>query len=344
MQQQMPMSDISTHAFHIHGIDLKVETDISAFARGVAELLAEFPQPASANGNSLAVLVNAVKSGREGKRQGESPVRGKRLYSSSQEDTLDLSTLGIKLDVYQDGQSLMWDFHHHGRLLLDPELGTLEGHLTEPVTLHHQIVASLFFLMPFSRLLASRGLYMIHAAALERRGRGVLIPGVRGVGKSTSSVALLRAGYRCLSDDKPFLRANGNGISLLAFPEKIDITDQTVSFFPELSAAPSALTTGYRKKQFRPEAIYPGSTTQAVRPDLILFPEISRESTSRAEKLSKSKALEAILPHSLLVFDRTISADHFQLLAGLVAGADCYRLAFGRDILNLPALVDSLLR
>lgn len=58
------MSGVSTHAFHIHGIDLKVETDIPAFARGVAELLAEFPQPPGTNGNSLTVRLNAVERGR----------------------------------------------------------------------------------------------------------------------------------------------------------------------------------------------------------------------------------------------------------------------------------------
>jgi hypothetical protein len=142
---------------------------------------------------------------------------------------------------------------------------------------------------------------------------------------------------------KPFLRGNGCGIELRAFPEKIDATDQAVSFFPELCATPIALVSGYRKKQFCPEAIYPGSTADAVRPDLILFPKISGKSASRVERLSKAKALEAILLHSLLVFDRAISVDHFQLLARLITGTDSYRLALGRDILDLPALVDSLL-
>lgn len=58
------MSGVSTHTFHIHGIDLRVEADIPAFARGVAELLGEFPQPASIDGNSLTVRLKAVEMGR----------------------------------------------------------------------------------------------------------------------------------------------------------------------------------------------------------------------------------------------------------------------------------------
>lgn len=337
------MSGFSTYSFHIHGIDLRVETDSPTLARGITELLEEFLRPPDINGNGFTLVCRIVEGNREANRRRECRSRDGRLYSSSRDDTFDLGTLGIKLDIYRDGRFLLWDFHHHGRLLLDPEQGTLEGCLTGPITLHHQLAGSLFFLAPFSRLLAGRGLYMIHAAALERKGCGVLIPGVRGSGKSTSCVALLRAGYRCLSDDKPFLRENGNGIELLAFPEKIDVTDQTISFFPELCATTATLTPGYRKRQFRSEAIYPGSTTNAARPRLILFPTISGESASWVERLPKAKALEAILPHSLLVFDRVISTDHFQLLGHLVAETDCYRLAFGRDILDLPALVDSLL-
>jgi hypothetical protein len=40
---------------------------------------------------------------------------------------------------------------------------------------------------------------------------------------------------------------------------------------------------------------------------------------------------------------REASAHKFDLLARLVEGAECYRLHFGNDVLELPRLVDSLL-
>jgi len=185
---------------------------------------------------------------------------------------------------------------------------------------------------------------MIHAAALERNGRGVMIPGLSGSGKTTCCISLIRAGYRCLSDDKPFLRGNGSRIELLAFPERIDVTERTISFFPELGAAfQGDLTTGHRKKQFHPEALYPGSTAETGQPDLILFPQISGESKSRLEKLSKIRALETLLPHTLVVLDPELSERRFDLLARLVEGAECYTLHFGHDVLDLPRLVDPLL-
>lgn len=54
------------------------------------------------------------------------------------------------------------------------------------------------------RVLAYQGtdfLLAIHGAVLERRGRGLLLPGCSGAGKSTLALALLARGYRLLSDE-----------------------------------------------------------------------------------------------------------------------------------------------
>ena len=339
------MSLSSIQAFDIHGVHVRVETENSALTAGVAELLQQFPRVAPVDARALVLTYRGGARKPDFLARELAPCRGELLFSSSWDNAYDLARLlGIRLEIYrQDGQ-LLWDYHENGCLRLDKSRGMLEGYLAESIDLHPMPLTSFFFLLPLSELLASRGLHMIHAAALEREGRGVLIPGVSGSGKSTSCVSLMRAGYRCLSDDKPFLRSNGNGIELLAFPESIDVTDRTVSFFPELRVAPSQdLKAGYRKKQFRADAIYPDSTTNAVRPALILFPQISGESRSRLEKLSKIRALEAILPHGLLVLDAETSGHQFDLLARLIESAECYRLSFGRDVLELPSLVDALL-
>lgn len=334
----------STQAFDIHGIRLLVETEFPDLAKGVADLLQQFPGMVPDNGEDVRMT---YRSGARSNLQPDSThiPGGELLFSSSWDNAIDLAArLGIHLDIYRQDGCLLFDYHQHGRLLIDQEKGILEGRLFAPIDLHPTPLASFFFLLPLSELLSSRGLYTIHAAALERNGRGVLIPADSGGGKTTCCVSLMRAGYRCLSDDKPFLRDNGHGITLLAFPEKIDVTERTVAFFPELSAAPAgALSQGYRKKQFYPEAIYPGSTAESSRPALILFPHISGESRSRIERLSKARAFEALLPHGLQVLDRDRSARHFDLLARLVEEAECYRLHFGHDVQDLPRVVDPLL-
>jgi hypothetical protein len=51
-----------------------------------------------------------------------------------------------------------------------------------------------------------------------------------------------------------------------------------------------------------------------------------------------------ILPHSLLVYDAAVARREFQALVRLVEQTDCYRLHFGRDVLDLPWLVTPLLK
>lgn len=195
-----------------------------------------------------------------------------------------------------------------------------------------------------TELLKRRGLYTFHATALEHKGQGVLIPGFSGRGKTTSFLSLLRAGYRYLSDDHPFFRVNGTRVEILPYPLKINVTDHTVSFFPELrEAPPSVLHAGVPKRYFHAEDLYPGPLGQPCEPSVILFPEVLDSSHSCLEPLSKKVALEMILPHSLLVYDAEVARREFQALVRLVEQTDCYRLHFGRDVLELPWLVTPLL-
>jgi hypothetical protein len=338
------MNSMTTQTFNVHGIDVQVETDIPALAAGIDGLLRRFSRHPTTDSQPLRFIYERGGKVANPLSHGSSDGGGSLLFSTSWENAFDLAgRLGIDWDVYARDGGLVLDYHRRGRLWLDTAGGRLEGSLAEPLELHHALLSSIFFFFPFAQLLARRGLHVVHAAALERNGRGVLIPGMSGSGKSTCCVSLMRAGYRCLSDDKPFLRRNGSGVELLPFPEMIDVTDQSVAFFPELSRAASDLESGYRKKRFCAETLYPGSAADAVTPSLILFPKISQEPTSRIEALSKALALQALLPHSLLCFDREISARHFDLLARLVETTTCYQLHFGRDILDLPSLVDRLL-
>ena len=152
-------------------------------------------------------------------------------------------------------------------LLIDGARNLVEGYFVRPDAMHPDVCTS-FFHFALSELLKRNGLYTVHATALEYQGRGVLIPGYSGQGKTTSFLSLLRSGFRYLSDDYPLLRDRGTHMELLAFPMKIDVTDRTIEFFPELrNAAPGILQQGIYKKnfsgrgslcRFHREFLYPG--------------------------------------------------------------------------------------
>lgn len=109
---------------------------------------------------------------------------------------------------------------------------------------------------------AVRGWAMLHAAALQTvSGQGVLLMADSGGGKTTTSLALLRAGARLLADDLVVLRAEAGTIHLHGIPEALNLTPKTMDFFPEVAAAAAAqgettvLPNG--KRVLRADAIYP---------------------------------------------------------------------------------------
>jgi hypothetical protein len=228
-------------------------------------------------------------------------------------------------------------------LRIDEEQGRVAGYVVQPEGMHPEVLTSVFHHCALTVLLRRQGLYTMHATALEKHGRGIIIPGASGRGKTTSCIALLRAGYRCLSDDHPLLRVRATGLELLSFPVKIDVTAKTVTFFPELQGAQAPLHQGLFKQYFYAETLYPGCQTDVCDPVLIIFPQIVKAPRSALEPLPKSRAFEEFLPQGLLVLDKEVAKQQFQALSHLIHKATCYRLYFGEDVLELPQLVDPLL-
>lgn len=247
-----------------------------------------------------------------------------------------------KCSLYKMGGQLVADFHEQGRLCIDYSQGRAEGHLIRPDAMHPDI-CTIYFHLALSELLKRTGIYAIHATALERNGHGVLIPGSSGRGKTTCCISLLRGGYRYLSDDHPLIRENESGIELLCFPEKIDVTDRTIEFFPELKKAAGVLGWGIQKRHFYVEEFYPNAIVNACRPSLIIIPDIDNSARSRLVPLPKNRVLEELLLQGLLVFDKEIAGRQFETFCRLVDGVDCYRLSFGGDVIELPRVIDEVL-
>jgi len=101
---------------------------------------------------------------------------------------------------------------------------------------------SWFVYMPMAWYLEHfRGLYLMHASGLDLNGRGVVIGGVGGVGKTTTGVSLLAQGARLVSENLIFhdaerlyscyepIRLDDNSVDILG--ERRDIL--TVARIPE---------------------------------------------------------------------------------------------------------------
>lgn len=327
--------------FSLHGTQVRYVTASSVLAAPVNEFLRHFRQEALHPSIPLTVCFQAVRY------RAEIPLT---VSSSARQLAVKMGAAGedgqetdLPYEVVRDGERLIVDFVNVGTLVVDNAQGRVDGYLINPQMMPDSLIEYLFHLA-LTELLRHRGLYTIHATALEKNGRGVLIPGNSGRGKTTSFISLLRSGYRYLSDDHPLLRDAGTHIDLLPFPIKINVTEQTVGFFPELRTAPAqVLQSRFPKRAFHAKDLYPTSIGECCQPALVLFPHVIDASHSHLELLSKSRALEMLLPQALLVYDSEVAKREFQVLAKLIKQVDCYRLHFGRDILELPQLITPLL-
>src|SRR5580658_4896924 len=143
------------------------------------------------------------------------------------------------------------------RVLCDPGSGSAWFSVLEPEIENLWLASHLLLTICLIEILKRRGLYSLHAGGFSANGKCLLIPGTSGVGKSTLTVASLRAKFDYMSDDMVFLVDRPDGFRVLAFPEAVDVSDQTAAFFPELNfLLHSPKRRGWRKRQIHPTQVY----------------------------------------------------------------------------------------
>jgi hypothetical protein len=324
----------------IHGVGLSLDTDSPTVADTVQTFLRYFQQPSLSAAPHLEVVLREVQE------RGQIPIEvspGAKLLSSHHEEPVDnLPNTEWTCDLYRDRDGKIVDLHDHGCLRLDDDRDRVEGYLVNPSQLHPAIQIAIFH-FALTELLKRHGLYTIHATALEKDGCGFLMPGQSGQGKTTCCISLLRSGYRFLADDHPFVRETDGQLELLSFPEKIDVTDTTIAFFPELQQANGHLHQGLIKRYFYADDLYPGAKIDRCKPAFMILPQVIDGPHSYLEPLPKREVLEELLPQGLLVFDKEIAQLQFRTLTHLVEQASCYRLYSGANVCELPQIVDTLL-
>ncbi len=234
--------------------------------------------------------------------------------------------------VYDDGGDLL--YIEHGprlRVLAEPGAGRVRMSALGPDEGDLWLLSHPLFTVPLAELLKRRGLYSLHAAGLTWNGRSLVLPGTSGSGKSTLSLALVRAGFGFLGDDTLFLARRPEGLRLLAFPDEVDLTDETVAFFPELGSLLGENRPGWRKRQLRADETYGAEIVWECGPGVLVFPRVAGREESTLTPIGADEALLELVPNVLLTEPRSSQA-HLDALAELARASECYRLETGRDL------------
>ena len=85
-------------------------------------------------------------------------------------------------------------------------------------------------------LLSASHVTPLHAACVELAGKGVLLCGNSGAGKSSLALACARAGWRFLSDDAVYLLREPAGRSVVGNASQVRLRPSAISLFPDLKA------------------------------------------------------------------------------------------------------------
>ena len=228
---------------------------------------------------------------------------------------------------------------------LDLSLGSGRGALDEEfwaLPLYNQRE---FFLLSLIMLLRPHGLYALHANGLAKTGRGILIVGASGAGKTTLTLGLMSEGWGYLSDDAIMLRKDAGDIEALAFRRGLSFTPATVAHFSQLGALVEespCLQDG--KRLLDAELLYPGSFTPKCNPRVILFPKIVDQRHSQLIPVDEAEALLLLLRQSPgILTDPHWGVEHLEALKLLGQQASSYQFLAGTDVYEEPATVSQLL-
>lgn len=198
-------------------------------------------------------------------------------------------------------------------------------------------------------LVRRREFYPLHAAALARGERGLLIIGPSDVGKSTLAYSLVRAGWDYLSDDLVLLHESNGGInvnvSVHPFRRLFGLDPEAASAFPEIKEVSRPHLAGGPKWAVDVEALRPGQFTDRCIPHVILLPKIANRPHSEIRKAGVAEAIRSAMHESpLLALEPDRVPQHMNALKQLVTQTSAYRLRAGRDLKGNPARADALLR
>jgi hypothetical protein len=319
-----------TQDYGFHGLNLRVSSSAA-----IATCLDSRFQMLPSNGECAETIFFDFESvsSTKGHRFGKPPGRAKPFYQLQNGHA----------SYFEAEDQLYLCYDNRVRVLCNPGSGSAYFSVLEPETDNLWLASHLLFTICLVEILKRRGLYSVHAGGFSANGKCLLIPGTSGAGKSTLTVASLRANFDYMSDDMVFLIGRPDGLRALAFPEEVDVSDQTAGFFPELSfLLRSPKRSGWRKRQIHPIQIYGAKVAPEAKPAAVVIPRIAEAETSVVTRMDPDEALLEIVPNVLLTEASSCRA-HLDVLSKLVTSTPCYRLETGRDFDRLSVRFRELL-
>jgi len=217
----------------------------------------------------------------------------------------------------------------------NPAIGRAEGiirkeSLNDPEGLFSLIGA------PISENLKYNSLYSFHSAALLNNGVGYLFSGDSGNGKTSSTLSLISAGYKYVSDDVVLLEEVNGVIIANSLAKTLNIDRDMAGRFPHLLKDETYPAEAGTKMSFDITKSFPDSFIPYLRPDVIIFVKKDLNGISRALPLSQTEVFKRLLKQTVLATNKVVSQNQLKAYGMLVRQVRGFELLNGRDIYEHP--------
>lgn len=178
-------------------------------------------------------------------------------------------------------------------------------------------------------LLRKQGKRIAHAAALGEAGRGILLFGNGGAGKSGTTLAGVAAGLKSVGDDYVALGGSSPPVATPLF--RIFKQDRRGLQRVGLSDKTAALPENWmRKVEFDPTAFFPGCLVESLEIRALVVPRIAHAAKPCFVPISGGEAMRSLIPTNLLQFPGEPD-DGMAYYAGLARRLPAYRLELSAD-------------
>lgn len=185
---------------------------------------------------------------------------------------------------------------------------------------------------------------MLHAAAVQVDGAVSLFVGDKGAGKSTTCLALARAGGTVLGEDQVVLWKSSAGYRVSGGDERSRVTARTEQhFFAAPLAVPATDFAGTMKKEIRMRDYFRSEPFRDFPAHRLIFPRVTgRFALQRLKARPALLRMMAYTGHFHRFAGRQDQREFLDFLAGFIATVSCFELSLSDDLTELGALSEQL--
>ncbi len=192
-----------------------------------------------------------------------------------------------------------------------------------------------------ARWLTLRGLQLVHGGAVGVNGRGILLGGRSGSGKSTTSLLCLEDGMDYVSDDYSVLSLSPSP-RVHSLYNSAKIRPEDLERFPKLFGE-AQHNIGDEKRHVFIFEQHPEQVVRSLELMAVVLPRVVGSGATQLVRVGGAAALMALAPSSIFQLPGA-GAPAFDYLSQLVRAAPCYRLELGGSTRDVAPAIRAFLQ